>query len=198
MPRIPLTGEEVKERLQFKYELDEKKAIGMLAAIGSVSSDIFSSWNLNREVIRRAFQLLCFSRRCQTALSSVICATRFKYVEAGGSMPTVCRNPNCIQPGCFDDIKHLLKCHELKLPQEGDEEMVEFLTLLATKVGVGNPGMPTPASAHYELELDLEDATELLESHFDWAEAQGLGEAGGIAGSASRGAGSAEGKQRLP
>ena len=35
---------------------------------------------------------------------------------------------------------------------------------------MGNPGCPAPAKEHYELELDLEDATELLEAHFGWAE----------------------------
>ena len=102
-------------------------------------------------------------------------------------MPAVCRNPRCIQPGCFDDIKHLLPCYVLRLPQEGDEEMVEFLTLLALKVCEGNPGVQTPAAAHYELELYLEDATELLESHFAWVEARGKGETGGISGTGDSG-----------
>ena len=188
LPRIPLTGEEVKSRLQLKYELDEKKAIRMLADIGSVSCGIYSSWNLNREVISRALKLLCFSRKCQTMLSSVICATRFKFLEEGRRIPTRCRNPNCIQPGCFDDIRHLLLCHDLKLPQEGDEEMIEFLTLLATKTTVGNPGIPTPAAMHYELELDLEDATELIESHFAWIEAEGKGTTRGGSGAGESGA----------
>ena len=65
--------------------------------------------------------------------------------------------------------------------------MVEFLTLLALKVYEGNPGVQTPAAEHYELELDLEDATELLESHFAWAEARGKGEASGVSGTGDSG-----------
>ena len=112
-------------------------------------------------------------------------------------MPTVCRNPKCIQPGCFDDIQHLLLCYDLTLPQGGDEEMAEFLTLLALRVCEGNPGFPTPAAAHYELELDLEDATDLLDSHFAWAEARGRGETEGTSGTGDSDAWAREGELEI-
>ena len=84
--RIPLTGDEVTDRRQFKYELDEGKAVALLAAKGSISGGLFGSWNLTRDVLGNAFRQLCYSRKCQTNLRSIVCATRLKYFEAGGGL----------------------------------------------------------------------------------------------------------------
>ena len=52
--RVPLTAAEVKEQVTIRYEADELQAIKMLRACGSVSSEIYTSLELTRAVIRGA------------------------------------------------------------------------------------------------------------------------------------------------
>ena len=81
IPRIPLSKQEVKERLCYRYETDERRCFQSLAKCGSVSCTLFLEWGLTRAIIKSALQELFYSRRLQVTLASVLTGTRFKYYD---------------------------------------------------------------------------------------------------------------------
>ena len=51
LPRAPLTAGEVRDRLSFNFELDERKTLVMLEEGRPVSRGILSNWHLSRAAI---------------------------------------------------------------------------------------------------------------------------------------------------
>ena len=97
IPHIPLSNEEVMERIRYKYEQDEAQGLRLLSDQGSISCTLFSEWRLSRAVIKCTLQEICYDRRLQVTLASILVGTRFKCYEkrAGwGKPPSTNRAPN--------------------------------------------------------------------------------------------------------
>ena len=159
IPRIPLTNQEIKERLRALYERDERKVFDILASRGSLSSTIFINWRLTRPIIRQAMIDLSHSRQQQVTLASILTATRFKMYEGavsgGGNVwvPTQCHL--C---GKADGPEHLLShMNEESIPRD-PSELSDFLVKLAGMAQRRNPHMsiPLPLEFSGEIELDTE------------------------------------------
>ena len=157
-PRIPLSKDEVKERLGYRYEKDERLRFRPLANCGSISCTLFIEWNLSRAIIKGALQELFYKRRLQVTLASVLAGTRFKYYDTlmggGGSvrLPTVCR-----MCGRKDSPEHLIS--HMSGGAEGvpnvPEEIIEFLTKLAITANAINPQISTPYAMEVAEEIEL-------------------------------------------
>ena len=96
IPRIPLSKNEVMERVRFQYETDENAGLLLLSSQGSVSCTLYHEWKLSRAIIKCTFAELSYDRRLQVALASVLTCTRFKYYDkiimgGGICLPTQCR-----------------------------------------------------------------------------------------------------------
>ena len=108
IPRIPLTCGEVKDRLIKRHEKDERNALFILAELGSRSGKLVSEWNLTRTLIKEVMKDLCFSRKRQVTLGTILTGTRFKCYsnEVPGLASTICRK--CLVE--VDNINHMLMC----------------------------------------------------------------------------------------
>ena len=87
--RVPLSKDGVCNLIKLKHEEDEPKAIKMLEQGYSASGGIFQKIGLARPIIRQTLAELAYTRKYQTALCGIICATRYKYSTEGRLFPTV-------------------------------------------------------------------------------------------------------------
>ena len=142
IPRIPLSIKEVKARIQARYEADEKKTLSLLSNIGSISGRLVTEWGLTRDILREATKVLCYNRRMQVTLSSIITGTRFKFFGRGEEQitPTLCRKCGIEEDG----IVHMLSCYEMDIIPSDEEGIVQYLAELAKRTVVYNPQMPLP------------------------------------------------------
>ena len=152
LPRIPLTHEEVKERLKIRYEQDELHAIHLMAKGGSAAGQIYRRLGLTRNIIALALEGLADSRALQVVLCSIICATRFKMLVEGKLHETACRR--C---GGTDGLEHLLECAGLTVPERTTEPepTIAFLIAMAKAAYAINPGVPEPSPEQAEVSLDV-------------------------------------------
>ena len=138
--------------------------MGLLAAWGSESCRIYKKLKPSRGRRKKAFLRLSFSRRLQTVLSGIVCATRFKYYEGDEKLDTQCQNGKC---GQVDSFEHLLQCSGIGEPpdipvnmdceedEDECEELLEYLEKLAVKAGETHSGLPVPIRRCVEEELEL-------------------------------------------
>ena len=173
IPRIPLNQKEVAEGICFQYEIDDNRGLGLLAQKSSVSSALFLEWRVPRAAIKNATQELCYNRRFQVTLASILTGTRFRFYDAtmGGTntcFPTVCR-----QCGERDTPAHLPKHAKISQVPGKPEGKVEFLAQLAISSYVINPRISVPLRPFPSNELDLdldevcsEDCSESLSFDF--------------------------------
>ena len=63
IPRIALSKDEVKGRLGYRYEKDERRCFKLLAECGSVSWALFLERNLSRAVVKSALKELFYNRK---------------------------------------------------------------------------------------------------------------------------------------
>ena len=157
VPRVPLTRDEIMERVQCRYENDEILALKLLAMKGSASCALYVEWQLSRAIIKRTFVELYFNRRQQVTLASILTGTRFKYFpgrgeeEGGGLLQTLC--PHC---GEVDSIPHLISHFGKPVPPNSPEELVGYLAGLAQTGSTVNPHIPTPSRPLMATEIDLD------------------------------------------
>ena len=88
LARILLTTEELKVAIRMRYESDELTAIRLLRFQESAFCATYIFLGLPRHVIREALSALACSRAQQVASRGTLCATRFKFSEDGGPLPT--------------------------------------------------------------------------------------------------------------
>ena len=142
IPRIPLTKEEVKERLKLKSERDELNGIEKLASKGSLSCRIFGELGLTREMIKMAMRELVWSRRQQVALSTVILATRFKFFGTGrGNTLTKTRCTICDMEDNWEHLRSHCSGEASLVDVDG---VVEYLVRIAECADRINPHIPVP------------------------------------------------------
>ena len=155
--RIPLTSEEVKERVKQRYEKDEAAMLPMLCARGSVSGSIYMSMGLTRAVIREAMERLRHSRPLQVTLGSIVCATRFKFFQGSRLLPT-----ECAYCGQIDSLDHLISCVNIGVLPKNSDMLVSYLVELVDRAYNVNPGYPRPIrdGEAAELELRFSDGAE--------------------------------------
>ena len=154
--RIPLTKDEITNLITIKYEEDELKAIKILDNANSASGGIFQQIGLTRHIIKQALNELSHSRKHQTALCGIICATRFKYAMPGGLFSTICKK--C---GHLDSLSHLLKCVNLTIPPSSEdiEPTVQFLKTLAIRARNINFAAPIPLFPVLATDFELDTHT---------------------------------------
>ena len=119
----------------------------------SVSGEIFQRIGLTRCIIERTLAELTHSRKEQTALCNIICATRFKYAQDGKLYPTVCR-----RRGRQETFQHMVKCANLKVPvpTEDPDPTIAFLKELAKSACKQGTARPIPHLEPIGQHLDLD------------------------------------------
>ena len=147
IPRIPLTCNEVKTRLILRHERDERRAIYLLAQLGSVSTRLVYEWGLTRGLIKEALRELCHNRGLQVTPGTILTGARFKCFDSAyageGLAPTICRK--CFIVG--DSIQHMLVCYELGVVPKDEDGLLVFLQKLARETVVRNPNVPLKMSS---------------------------------------------------
>ena len=137
------------------------RAVSQLRSCGSVAADIMLRLGLTRGLIKSAFKQLANSRPLQSTLSSLVCATRFKFYEQGRLLPTRCRAANCGMVGGFD---HLQECTGVGIMKDEDkqneEKVCQYSEELVYHAYAVNPGYPVPIRTDEEGELELYDSGE--------------------------------------
>ena len=88
--QIPLTGDELKEQNTTRYETDELRALHLMGEASSTACRNFSDLGLPRHIVSLALEELANSRRLQVILRNILRVTRFKYLEDGPLLNTVC------------------------------------------------------------------------------------------------------------
>ena len=164
--RVPLSREEIRTLIATRYEEDELKAIKILEQGWSASGNISHAVGLTRHIIKQALNELPHSRKCQTMVCSIICATRFKYVLEGKLTPVACGK--CGRRSTFE---HLVSCAKLRVPvpTEDPDPTIAFLKELAIRACQFESNTPVPlilpTAEHLELERyeSPESETEVLE-----------------------------------
>ena len=148
--RIPLTIEEIRTRLDARFEQDELRVLRQLGDHASVSGGVFGALGINRTVVREVLEALSHSRALQATFCSVICATRFKYFRQGALLPTVCHY--C---GGMDSLAHLQRCVNIGDMPLGtdDESKIHYLVELTKRACNVNPGLPEPFVPDEEVDL---------------------------------------------
>ena len=145
LPRVPLTREEVKTRLQAQLERDEKLVLRQLKDLGSESASIIIRLDLSRELIQAAMSILREDRPAQITLMTILGGTRFKYAYQGLLIPTSCPRmrggERCNQQDSFD---HLIFCYALQTQLKTGLESVPFLVTMARKATPGHPRRVRP------------------------------------------------------
>ena len=136
-----MTSDELKNAIKIRYEIDELCALKLLRGEASQSTEIILTLGLTREIIRQALSRLEHDRAKQVVLSSILCATRFKYYESGELLAT-----SCARCGEEDSFTHLLHCAGMRAPapKTDPEEIIEFLTILTHRAHEINAGLPIP------------------------------------------------------
>ena len=154
--RVPPRTDEAQAAIRLRFGMDEIEVLSALSGHHSFSAGvIFKELGLTRHIIRAALEELAHSRTLQVVLCSVLCATRFKYLDAGRLISTACRK--C---GATDSFPHLLVCAELTPPAPAADPnpMILFLRELALGALRTNDGPPIPFrgpnAADVELDLD--------------------------------------------
>ena len=148
--RIPLTSEEVKERVKQRYERDEAKILPLLCGRGSLSGTIFTRLRLTRGIIREVMNELSRSRVLQATFASIVCATRFKFFQGDSLLHT-----ECGYCGQIDSFSHLISCVNIGEPPQGSADLVGYLAELADRAYNVNPGLPRPILEGGGAELEL-------------------------------------------
>ena len=158
--RLPLTKKEVKKRILDKFHKDETAAIQMLSSQGSEACRIMIKLHLDRPTIRLTHAELSENRPAQVTLSSVICATRFKYVDNVKTKvlhPTLCQ---VCRRNRIDNFEHLTECVGLREIPAVQDFVVDYLVMLAKRAITPNPGIPIKYIADSELCLvDYSDSS---------------------------------------
>ena len=149
--RIPRTAEETKAHLTARYRYDEALFLQRLQERGSEACRIYNHFTLNRTILRSAYRALRFNRAAQVALSSLICATRFKYYDARGELLTV-KCPYCSEVDTFD---HFLICRKIKQVPSGEAELTAFIRNMAYVLEPGAPALPDPIQPLTMGEIEL-------------------------------------------
>ena len=107
LPMIRATQEEVKDRLEELQQEDEQKIIQYLAnreRDRSISAQIITDWELDRNTVREILQYLSSERKLQTTFTNLAGATRFKTVKNSELHHTIC--PKC---AAVDSWKHCVE-----------------------------------------------------------------------------------------
>ena len=160
LARLPLTKSETKKRVLTRHHEDETEAVRMLAARGSEACRILTKLHLDRPTIKLAHEKLREHRSVQVTLSSIICATRFKYADkqlAGVLRPTLCQICKRDQ---IDTFEHMMECIGLREIPEDQEFITDYLELMAKRALTKNPGIPAGFDPDPELCLvDYSDSS---------------------------------------
>ena len=158
--RLALTKKEVKKRVMTRFYSDEKKAVQMLADQGSEACRILTKLHLDRTSIRLAHTELCGNRAAQVTLNSIVCATRFKFLDraaAGVLLPALCQV--CMR-NQIDTFEHMMECTGLREIPEEQEFVVDYLVAMAKRALTPNPGIQIKFLADPELCLvDYSDSS---------------------------------------
>ena len=152
LPRIPLTGDEVRERLHLRHSLDAVAVFGLLADLGSGSSRLFLEWHLSRNIVRAAFRDFCADRRQQVTLASALTVSGFKYFA---SREDELLRTQCAKCGGTDSGLHMIECCNLGVVPFDAEEITGFLVATAAKVGTAAPGVSVPVQNFADAEVEL-------------------------------------------
>ena len=109
-----------------QYEADELTAIRLFREHGSESAAGYKEMGQTQNVIREVLSESTGSRTKRVVFRSIICATRFKFFEGGGLLPTT-----CMRCGVVGSLEHLMECAGIQVPlQSGDPDpTVEFLAV---------------------------------------------------------------------
>ena len=133
--RLPWTTEEVSQRVEARYEGDERRFIGALQTGGSVACRIYAELRLDRTLMKELMRRLHADRRHQAVLCGIVCASRFKFFEASKLLPVACQK--C---GSVDSLEHLLECTAMGEPPMERKALVEYLVRLTYKAAEGYTG----------------------------------------------------------
>ena len=141
LPRTPLTTDEVGETLKINHEKDELRAPRLMDSHGSAPCVLYIRLGLPRATTAMAFDALAGRRATQVVVGGVLWATRFKYFEQGGLLPTTCSR--CGSEDGFDD---LLRCAASSAPVPGadPEPTVASMVELARRAAAIHKGLPIP------------------------------------------------------
>ena len=111
IPRIPRTEEDVENAIIIRYQKNEIGAFSMMRGRLSQATTIVMELGLTRDIHRQAPSCLEDRRVLQVVPCTIVCATRFKYYEAGDLLTT-----SCARCGEEDSFHHLVKCADMTLP----------------------------------------------------------------------------------
>ena len=108
---------------------------------------------LARDAIRDALKELCYNRKLQVTLRSIITGTRFKCIDSeyAGLLTTKCQK--C---GQEDSPSHLLICHDMGPVPIDHDGLVAYLSQLARKAVVTNPHLSVPIRPILSDDIELE------------------------------------------
>ena len=123
----------------------------VLCGRGSLSGTIFAGLTLTRSVIREVMERLQHSRVLQATISSIVCATRFKYFEGSVLLPVECQY--C---GQIDNFQHVISCTNMGPPPTNRDLLVDYLAELASRARNVNPNRPIPFRRGESMELALD------------------------------------------
>ena len=129
LPMVPVTKEELRDRLREGQEETEFCVLSRLAALGSASADIIvTRLRLTREALKEAMYLLSDDRAAQVNLSEIVSATRFKVLTGRGVYRTKCPKKLCFEK---DSFPHMIRCYELTPWLAQGASVVPFLVRMA-------------------------------------------------------------------
>ena len=150
-------GESKKKQQKQRRQLDEQKAIDLLAGEGSQASIGYRHLGLNRALIKAVLKKLGANRRWQVNFANIVCATRYKYFNKQGEVLQVKCPNNCGQP---DSLWHMIECYGLQIPTEHSTfpDKVHLLKKMAVRTAKNCPLLPMPIETAEaegaEIELD--------------------------------------------
>ena len=139
-----------------QYEADELTAIRLFREHGSESAAGYKEMGQTQNVIREVLSESTGSRTKRVVFRSIICATRFKFFEGGGLLPTT-----CMRCGVVGSLEHLMECAGIQVPlQSGDPDpTVEFLAVPTREACRIHTGVPAPFRERTEEEIVLSART---------------------------------------
>ena len=129
LPMVPMTTEELRDRLRAAQEKPEFEVLCRLAATGSASAEIIvSQLRPTREALREATYLLSDSRAAQVNLAAIVGETRFKVLTGAGVFRTKCPKKLCFEK---DSFGHMIRCYQLMPWFAQGAKVVPFLVRMA-------------------------------------------------------------------
>ena len=150
LPMVPVSKEELRDRLREGQERTEFQVLSRLAALGSASADIIvHRLQLTREALREAMHLLSDNRAAQVNLAEIISAVRFKVLTGRGVFRTKCPHQLCFHR---DSFQHMVECYGLTPWVAQGARVVPFLVRMAktTLLARGHKTIPYPEEATAE------------------------------------------------